>query len=98
MLQLTYGDFVALPFDAVAECARPGPADAAAARWVDELEVWADPHELRRYLRPYGAWSTRELADYVDNLHRAFWCLCCDARENGEQDLENAQYLVYMGQ
>jgi hypothetical protein len=72
-----------IPRECIEDCSRPGPADAAAARWRETLNVTVPRVDAIRCLTGYGAWERDELEASTDNelAERILWLACGDFSE-----------------
>jgi hypothetical protein len=70
-----------LPLECVCDCSGAGDRDADVSAWADRLEFDGPAWLFREYLRGFGAWDARDLADHNENRKRVLWIWACNARE-----------------
>lgn len=46
-------------------------------------------------LREYGAWSTKDLSDVLQNERRIFWIACCDLAERDDEAPSRRTYYLW---
>jgi len=72
-----------LPEQAVADIARPGKNDEAAAYWATRVPrpEACDAETLRDELAEHGAWDDEQLSDDAANWHRIIWIAAHNIKE-----------------
>lgn len=74
---------------ALLDCARPGPADAAVAHVMKSYAITGNEADCAAYLKQYGAWEAYELANHETNLGRLVWLTGIGLSETGEAYFSN---------
>lgn len=79
----TLNDFPESHRPFVGDCSHQGQCDDDVSFWVEYFSV-NNKKKLREYLKNFGAWDSKELADDDANLNRLIWTMANDIKENGE--------------
>ncbi len=80
-----------IPQDWIETMPMSGAADYAVSEIKSTYKVVVSKENVKKYLKAFGAWDTKELLDHDKNIDRLIWLATLDCKENNNN-------VFYMGE